>query len=134
MKWLGIITPKDQSLKFKASVWNITISQTSRNCNSFFSLLMIRRRYLNALLHRPNQPSFVTNENNNNNTDLTYIFLLLPLEIVDLFVFISTVTAPRWSISFILDVPTTKLRMVIIIILRSDRPEIILAGASTTSF
>ena len=45
-KWLDIdlkcivtITPKGQSLKFKASVWNIPISETGRNCNSLFNLV-----------------------------------------------------------------------------------------------
>ena len=41
LKCLVTITPKARSLKFKASVWNIPISETGRNCNSLLSLLMI---------------------------------------------------------------------------------------------
>ena len=36
LKCLIIITPNGQSLKFKANVWNIPISETGRNCNLLF--------------------------------------------------------------------------------------------------
>ena len=39
LKCLLTITPKGQSLKFKASIWNIPISKTGRNCNSLFKLV-----------------------------------------------------------------------------------------------
>ena len=39
VKCLVIIMPKGQSLKFKASVWNIPISETGCNCNSLFKLV-----------------------------------------------------------------------------------------------
>ena len=38
LKCLVTVTPKVQSLKFKASVWNIPISETGRNCNPLFKL------------------------------------------------------------------------------------------------
>ena len=39
LKCLVTITPKGQSLKFKASLWNFPISETSRNSNSLFKLV-----------------------------------------------------------------------------------------------
>ena len=38
LKCLVTVTPEGQSLKFKASVRNIPISETSRNCNSLFKV------------------------------------------------------------------------------------------------
>ena len=39
LKCLFTITPKGQSLRFKASIWNIPISETGSNCNSLFKLV-----------------------------------------------------------------------------------------------
>ena len=39
LKCLVTITPKGQSLKFKASVWSFPISEADRNCNSLYKLV-----------------------------------------------------------------------------------------------
>ena len=39
LKYLVTITPKGRSLKFKANVWNIHVSETGRSCNSLFKLV-----------------------------------------------------------------------------------------------
>ena len=39
LKCLFTITPKGQFLRFKPSVWNISMSETGRNCNSLFKLV-----------------------------------------------------------------------------------------------
>ena len=39
LECLATITPKGQSFKLKASVWNFPIPETGRNCNSLFKLV-----------------------------------------------------------------------------------------------
>ena len=39
LKWIITITPNGQSLKFKTNVWNISISETGRNCDLLFKLV-----------------------------------------------------------------------------------------------
>ena len=43
---LVTITSNRQSLKFKTNIWSFSISETGRNCNSFFQLKLVNNNWV----------------------------------------------------------------------------------------